>query len=193
MFETQVIDFYAQDIVKRASQMGVAYIARMLQARLESGRVAGGELASKLRQAVVFHTGIDELKGIDIPSKIQARGSCDLFVENSIPEPKVYQKKYEPEHNNIVWKIGRFTGQSEFVLSAEAQLSSMTNLKSWSRLLLSLSFSLQMFTSSGLIVRCLKVFEKSGCSSVRGARYMTRAGSYEIRYVCGLFFFFGPG
>ena len=28
--------------------------------------------------------------------------------------------KYEPEQNNIVWKIPRFSGQSEFVLSAEA-------------------------------------------------------------------------
>ncbi|KAG9941946.1 clathrin adaptor, mu subunit, partial [Aureobasidium melanogenum] len=41
--------------------------------------------------------------------------------------------KYEPEHNNIVWKIARFTGGSEYVLSAEAQLTSMTNQKAWSR------------------------------------------------------------
>lgn len=91
--------------------------------------------------------------------------------------------KYEPEHNNIVWKIPRFTGQSEFVLSAEASLTSMTNQKAWSRPPLSLSFSLLMFTSSGLLVRYLKVFEKSNYSSVKWVRYMTRAGNYEIRYV----------
>jgi hypothetical protein len=90
--------------------------------------------------------------------------------------------KYEPEHNNIVWKIPRFTGQSEFVLSAEASLTSMTNQKAWSRPPLSLSFSLLMFTSSGLLVRYLKVFEKSNYSSVKWVRYMTRAGNYEIRY-----------
>ncbi|CAO2649313.1 Nn.00g066980.m01.CDS01 [Neocucurbitaria sp. VM-36] len=89
--------------------------------------------------------------------------------------------KYEPEHNNIVWKIPRFTGQSEFVLSAEASLTSMTNQKAWSRPPLSLSFSLLMFTSSGLLVRYLKVFEKSNYSSVKWVRYMTRAGNYEIR------------
>ncbi|KAI9687499.1 MAG: hypothetical protein M1822_002109 [Bathelium mastoideum] len=89
--------------------------------------------------------------------------------------------KYEPEHNNIVWKIPRFTGQSEFVLSAEATLTSMTNQKAWSRPPLSLSFSLLMFTSSGLLVRYLKVFEKSNYSSVKWVRYMTRAGNYEIR------------
>ncbi|KAI9710787.1 MAG: hypothetical protein M1812_007335, partial [Candelaria pacifica] len=75
--------------------------------------------------------------------------------------------KYEPEHNNIVWKIPRFTGQSEFVLSAEAELSAMTNQKAWSRPPLSLTFSLLMFTSSGLLVRYLKVFEKGGYSSVK--------------------------
>jgi len=82
----------------------------------------------------------------------------------------------------IVWKIGRFTGGSEFVLSAEAELTSMTNQKAWSRPPLNLSFSLLMFTSSGLLVRYLKVFEKSNYSSVKWVRYMTRAGSYEIRF-----------
>ena len=89
--------------------------------------------------------------------------------------------KYEPEHNNIVWKIARFAGQSEYVLSAEAVLTSMTTQKAWSRPPLSLDFSLLMFTSSGLLVRYLKVFEKSNYSSVKWVRYMTRAGSYEIR------------
>ena len=91
--------------------------------------------------------------------------------------------KYEPEHNNIVWKIARFTGQSEYVLSAEATLTAMTNQRAWSRPPLSLNFSLLMFTSSGLLVRYLKVFEKANYSSVKWVRYMTRAGSYEIRYV----------
>ncbi|KAI9746839.1 MAG: hypothetical protein M1815_004965 [Lichina confinis] len=90
--------------------------------------------------------------------------------------------KYEPEHNNIVWKIARFTGQSEYVLSAEATLTAMTNQRAWSRPPLSLNFSLLMFTSSGLLVRYLKVFEKANYSSVKWVRYMTRAGSYEIRF-----------
>lgn len=89
--------------------------------------------------------------------------------------------KYEPSENVLVWKIARFVGQAEFVLSAEAQLTSMTNQKAWSRPPLSMQFSLLMFTSSGLLVRYLKVFEKSNYSSVKWVRYMTRAGSYEIR------------
>jgi AP-2 complex subunit mu-1 len=90
--------------------------------------------------------------------------------------------KYEPEQNNIVWKIQRFSGQSEYVLNAEATLTSMTNQKAWSRPPLSLNFSLLMFTSSGLLVRYLKVFEKGNYSSVKWVRYMTRAGHYEVRF-----------
>lgn len=127
---------------------------------------------------------------------IKANYSAKLFATNvvvRIPTPlntaKTVERtsqgraRYEPEHNNIVWKIPRFSGQSEFVLNAEATLTSMTHQKAWSRPPLSLSFGILMFTSSGLLVRYLKVFEKSNYSSVKWVRYMTRAGSYEIRYV----------
>lgn len=89
--------------------------------------------------------------------------------------------RYEPESNAIMWKMQRFTGGSEFTLSAEANLTATTNQKAWSRPPISLSFNLLMFTSSGLLVRYLKVFEKGNYSSVKWVRYMTRAGNYEIR------------
>jgi AP-2 complex subunit mu-1 len=127
---------------------------------------------------------------------IKANYGAKLFASNviiRIPTPlntaKITERttqgkaKYEPEQNNIVWKIARFTGQSEYVLTAEATLTSMTHQKAWSRPPLSLSFNLLMFTSSGLLVRYLKVFEKGNYSSVKWVRYMTRAGSYEVRYV----------
>ncbi|EER27380.1 AP-2 adaptor complex subunit mu [Coccidioides immitis RS] len=126
---------------------------------------------------------------------IKANYGNKLFATNvviRIPTPlnaaKVSERttqgraKYEPEHNNIVWKIARFSGQSEYVLTAEATLTSTTSQKAWSRPPLSLSFNLLMFTSSGLLVRYLKVFEKNNYSSVKWVRYMTRAGSYEIRF-----------
>lgn len=127
---------------------------------------------------------------------IKANYGSKLFATNvvvRIPTPlntaKVTERtsqgraKYEPEQNNIVWKIARFSGQSEYVLTAEATLTTMTQQKAWSRPPLNLSFGLLMFTSSGLLVRYLKVFEKSNYSSVKWVRYMTRAGSYEIRYL----------
>ncbi|KHN97295.1 AP-2 complex subunit mu-1 [Metarhizium album ARSEF 1941] len=130
---------------------------------------------------------------------VKANFGSKLFATNvvvRIPTPlntaKIVERvtqgkaKYEPSENCIVWKIGRFTGQSEYVLSAEAILTSMTNQRAWSRPPLSMNFSLLMFTSSGLLVRYLKVFEKSNYSSVKWVRYMTRAGSYEIRLVAHL-------
>jgi len=89
--------------------------------------------------------------------------------------------KYEPESNAVMWRIARFTGGSEYTFSAEAGLTATTMGKAWSRPPIGLTFSLLMFTSSGLLVRYLKVFEKAGYSSVKWVRYMTRAGSYEIR------------
>jgi len=39
-----------------------------------------------------------------------------------------------------------------------------------------------MFTSSGLIVRFLKVFEKNSYHSIKWVRYLTKAsGTYQIR------------
>ena len=38
-----------------------------------------------------------------------------------------------------------------------------------------------MFTASGLHVRFMKVFERSNYETVKWVRYMTRAGTYQIR------------
>jgi AP-2 complex subunit mu-1 len=132
---------------------------------------------------------------VEFSIAIKANYGSKLFATNvvvRIPTPlntaKISERvsqgkaKYEPEQNNIVWKIQRFSGQSEYVLNAEATLTSMTNQKAWSRPPLSLNFSLLMFTSSGLLVRYLKVFEKGNYSSVKWVRYMTRAGHYEVRF-----------
>lgn len=145
-----------------------------------------------------IHAIVTELgrSKVEYSIAIKANYGSKLFATNvvvRVPTPlntaKITERtsqgkaKYEPEQNNIVWKIPRFTGQSEYVLSAEASLTSMTNQKAWSRPPLSLNFSLLMFTSSGLLVRYLKVFEKNNYGSVKWVRYMTRAGSYEIRYI----------
>ncbi len=45
-----------------------------------------------------------------------------------------------------------------------------------------------MFTASGLLVRFLKVFEKSGYQSVKWVRYLSKAsGSYQIRVSSSVF------
>ncbi|KAJ2391814.1 clathrin associated protein complex medium subunit [Coemansia sp. RSA 2559] len=57
----------------------------------------------------------------------------------------------------------------------------MTKPVPWVRPPISLDFQVLMFTASGLLVRFLKVFEKANYQSVKWVRYMTKAGSYEIR------------
>ncbi|ODV59027.1 Apm4p ASCRUDRAFT_9779 [Ascoidea rubescens DSM 1968] len=56
------------------------------------------------------------------------------------------------------------------------------NLINWSRPPISLIFTLNSFSCSGLTVKYLKVVEKSGYSTVKWVRYIAKAGSYEIRY-----------
>lgn len=143
-------------------------------------------------QAIVREVGTTK---VEYSVAIKANYGSKLFATNvniRIPTPlntaainsrtTQGKAKYEPENNCIMWKIARFVGGSEYVLSAEASLTAMTNQKSWSRPPLSVNFSLLMFTSSGLLVRYLKVFEKGNYSSVKWVRYMTRAGSYEVRF-----------
>ena len=68
------------------------------------------------------------------------------------------------------------------------QASTLADRKVWSRPPITMSFQVPMFTSSGLKVRFLKVWEKSGYQTVKWVRYLTRAGgeagvpgAYEVR------------
>lgn len=128
------------------------------------------------------HPIVNELGKLKIEYQIaiKANYAANLFATNvvvSIPTPlntatataRVTQGKarYDPASNALVWKIPKFGGGAEYVLSGEAELTSTTTQKSWSRPPLNLTFSLLMFTSSGLLVRYLKVFEKSNYTSVK--------------------------
>ncbi|CAH8363972.1 unnamed protein product [Eruca vesicaria subsp. sativa] len=101
-----------------------------------------------------------------------------LGVVVKIPVPKQTAKTNLPSDN---W-IRKFPGQTESTLSAEIELiSTMGEKKSWTRPPIQMEFQVPMFTASGLRVRFLKVWEKSGYNTVEWVRYITKAGSYEIR------------
>lgn len=93
-------------------------------------------------------------------------------------------------------------GAQETTLTAEATLATTTHRQAWSRPPIELDFSgrkcntrnavqtdlsvvpatVVMFTASGLLVRFLKVFERSNYQSVKWVRYMTKSkGTYQIR------------
>ncbi|KAJ3332539.1 hypothetical protein HDU76_013915 [Blyttiomyces sp. JEL0837] len=78
--------------------------------------------------------------------------------------------------------IARFQGQQEYLISTEAELSETNTKKVWARPPISMDFQVLMFTSSGLMVRYLKIFEKGNYNSIKWVRYMTKAGTYQIRF-----------
>lgn len=79
-------------------------------------------------------------------------------------------------------RIPRVQGGAELTFSGLAQLTSTTNRQVWARPPIDVDFQVLMFTSSGLIVRFLKVFEKSNYHSIKWVRYLTKAsGTYQIR------------
>ena len=88
---------------------------------------------------------------------------------------------YKPEENAVVWKLKKFPGEAEFVLTCCAQLMPSISNKKWARPPISASFDVPMFTASGLKVRFLKIFERSGYKPVKWVRYLTKAGNYEQR------------
>jgi len=79
-------------------------------------------------------------------------------------------------------RIPRLQGQTEATLTAVADLSPTTRREPWARPPIDVDFQVLMFTASGLLVRFLKVYERSGYQSVKWVRYLTRAqGTYQIR------------
>ncbi|KAI0373069.1 clathrin adaptor mu subunit [Pilatotrama ljubarskyi] len=91
--------------------------------------------------------------------------------------------KYVPAENVVVWKIPRIQGGQEVTFSGTAKLTSTTHRQVWARPPIDVDFQVLMFTASGLIVRFLKVFEKSNYHSVKWVRYLTKAsGTYQIRF-----------
>lgn len=105
-------------------------------------------------------------------------------LNSATVEPKVTlgKARYNPADNTIVWKIPRIQGQADVTFTASVTRTTTTHQKAWSRPPISIDFQVLMFTASGLLVRFLKVFEKSGYNSVKWVRYLTKAnGTYQIR------------
>lgn len=119
------------------------------------------------------------------------KGVLDSYSSNSAGK-----SKFHPEDNVILWKFNKFFGEQEHVLTAEveladnshdtsqqmAQTNTTNSILNWSRPPIKLDFVIEMFSSSGLAVKFLKVQEKSNYKTVKWVKYSTQSGSYEIRY-----------
>ena len=80
-------------------------------------------------------------------------------------------------------RIKRFNGGSECELAADVELMPLVRQKVWSRPPIAAEFQVPMFTSSGVHVRFLRVYDKSGYNPSRWVRYITRSAgdAYSIR------------
>ena len=131
---------------------------------------------------------------VSINLKVIANFSNKLFATHvviKIPVPKNTARtkiktsfgraKYEPETQAIVWRVKRFPGLTECMLGADVDLMPTVRNKAWSRPPINVEFQVPMFTASGVHVRFLRVYDKSGYHTNRWVRYITKAGGYQIR------------
>lgn len=93
----------------------------------------------------------------------------------------VGRAKYEPENGAIMWRIKKFQGDFECFLQCEVLLGTSLKDKPWTKPPISVDFSIPMFTASGLRIRFLKVYEKTGYKPSKLHKTLTKAGDYEHR------------
>jgi len=117
-----------------------------------------------------------------------------LHVKIKIPTPKntavcktilkgAGKARYNSEVGGILWQIRRFPGRCKYLLRANIELIQNVSVeqKAWSRPPISLEFQVPMMTASGLQVKFLRVVEKSGYTTIKWVRYLTKAGNYQYR------------
>lgn len=95
--------------------------------------------------------------------------------------------KYHPDENHFSWKFQKFFGEDEFDFSAEIDVGHDKDeyshgLSTWSRPPMSLDFKLDLHLALGLLVRYLRVLEKTNYRTVKWVKYQTEGGKYQIRY-----------
>lgn len=91
---------------------------------------------------------------------------------------------YLPDRDVIVWNIKQFHGSREYIMRAHFGLPSISSDEvrenAW-KAPIAVKFEIPYFTVSGIQVRYLKVFEKSGYQALPWVRYITANGDYQLR------------
>lgn len=172
------------------SEKAISFIPPDGEFDLMSYRVTQNITAPFSVIAVVQEVG----KRVEYDIKIKANFPSQLFATSVIlrlPTPKntarhkveapVGKTKYDPVENTLVWKLKKFVGGASFQLRAHVERIATIGDMQWSRPPITMDFQVPMFTSSGMHVRFLKVTEKTNYDTVKWVRYITKAGSYQIR------------
>ena len=88
---------------------------------------------------------------------------------------------YKPGERALVWKISHLQGMQAAQLHAEVELLPAIREKPWVKPPISVDFHIPMYSSSGVQVRFLKVYEKSSYETTKWVRYLSKAGEYQYR------------
>ncbi|CAI5757966.1 unnamed protein product [Candida verbasci] len=122
-----------------------------------------------------------KLVGTNVVMKIptpRAIVDCKISCSNGNKKAKSHA-----EENMIHWEFNKFYGDEEHILTAQLEIDSNSDvLLYWTKPPITLDFTLDMFSSSGLTVKYLRVQEKSNYKTVKWIKYASQSGSYEIRY-----------
>ena len=86
-----------------------------------------------------------KLKAIFEKSNFASNVVTKIPVPKNTASVKIYsagagKAKYEPDQNAIMWRIKKFQGDNEFLMSAEVTLSQTKSEKVWNRPPISLDF-----------------------------------------------------
>mmetsp|Transcript_12390 Transcript_12390/g.45167 ORF Transcript_12390/g.45167 Transcript_12390/m.45167 type:complete len:440 (-) Transcript_12390:1427-2746(-) len=102
-------------------------------------------------------------------------------TSNVVPEVSGGKCKFDLSKSQVTWKLPEFGGGTEFQLKMEINMISTLNEKAWDKPPIKIAFNLPMYTSTGLRIRFLKVYEKSNYVPRKWVRYLTQAGDFEVR------------
>lgn len=153
-------------------------------------------VTSNLRMPFTVSAIVNELGGtrVDYRVRVQSNYSPTVYgtkVVLKIPTPpntaqqqvrvKMGKVKYDATDNSFHWILKRFPGQTAFDFTASVVLMATVVKKPWSRPPISMEFEVPEM-ASGLVVRFLKVMEpKLNYEATKWVRYISKAGSYQIR------------
>lgn len=131
-----------------------------------------------LRYQVVLRTCVDpQVQVSDVVIRIPAPQHASL----SSCDVRIGKAKWDSNEHEIVWRIPRVQGMTEWMLRAEAALAPALP-KQWDRPPIQVDFAVPSITASGLMVRYLQITERSNYRAVKWVRYETHARhSYQVQ------------